>query len=194
MAEDWEVDSDHVRKTIEEELEKKGDPLLKRIALTTAVLAALAAVAALYAGDTANAALARKTEATRLQAEASDTWAYYQAKGLKGALQEVTRQVWLANGKPPPTTLAEAEAHYSAEQKELEQHARTLERQRDTKSQEAEQLLHRHHGFAYAVTLFQVSIALGAVAALTQTRMVWAGSLLVGGGGLVLFLHQLFHG
>ena len=47
-------------------------------------------------------------------------------------------------------------------------------------------LLHAHHGFANAVAIFQVSIALGAVAALTRSRIVWIGSLLLGVGGLVL--------
>ena len=191
MPENVEADTEHVRKTIEEEDERNGTPLLKRVALTTAILAALAAVASLYAGDTANEALALKTEVTRLQAEASDTWAYYQAKDLKAALQEVTRQVWLAAGKEPPATVTAAEDHYTSKRKTLDQQARALEQERSTKSQEAERLMRRHHGFAYAVTLFQVSIALGAVAALTRTRRVWACSLLVGGGGLVLFLNQL---
>jgi len=45
----------------------------------------------------------------------------------------------------------------------------------------------RHHSFAAAVALFQVSIALGAVAALTHYRMVWLGSLLVGLAGAAVF-------
>jgi hypothetical protein len=58
--------------------------LLKAIALSTALFAALAAVAP-YARSTVNEALVLKTEATRLQAEASDNLAAYQAKGIKGA-------------------------------------------------------------------------------------------------------------
>jgi hypothetical protein len=46
-------------------------------------------------------------------------------------------------------------------------------------------LLHAHHRFAVAVALFQVSIALGAVAALTRNKLVWRGSLAVGLAGLV---------
>ena len=42
-------------------------------------------------------------------------------------------------------------------------------------------------GFAHAVAVFQVAIALGAVAALTKSRPVWLGSLFLGAGGLVLF-------
>ena len=45
--------------------------------------------------------------------------------------------------------------------------------------------------FANAVALFQVSIALGAIAALTRNRMALLGSLLVGLAGSVLFAWNL---
>ena len=51
------------------------------------------------------------------------------------------------------------------------------EHQRDRKSAEADELLHQHHRFADSVALFQVAIALGAVAALTRMRLVWFGSM-----------------
>jgi hypothetical protein len=51
-------------------------------------------------------------------------------------------------------------------------------------------LLHRHHGFANAVALFQVAIALGAVTALTRSTPVYVGSLLLGAAGLALFVWQ----
>jgi uncharacterized protein DUF4337 len=191
MPENGETENEQVRKLVDEEFTRQGGTLLKRIALTTAILAALAAVASLKASGAANEALALKAGATHLQAQASDQWAYYQAKGLKAALAEVARQAWLANNKEPPAQLAESARHYTAEQVELEKQARALERERDTKTFEAEMLLHSHHGFAYAVTLFQVAIALGAVAALTQINAVWIGSLLVGLSGLVLFVDRL---
>ena len=37
------------------------------------------------------------------------------------------------------------------------------------------------------MALFQVAIALGAVAALTRMRWVWLASLLLGAAGLVMF-------
>ena len=63
--------------------------------------------------------------------------------------------------------------------------------ERDEKSREADHLLARHHGFANSVALFQVAIALGAVAALTGARAIWWGSVLTGLGGIVLFAQQL---
>ncbi len=186
MPEEPEVETEKLRDAILEELEKEGGRLLRTIALTTALLAAFAAVSALRAGATANEALVLKTEATRLQAEASDQWTYYQAKGLKAAVQEASAASWYAIGKEPPARYVEEQKRYKDEQAEIRKKAEEKEHERDEKSKEADHLLHRHHGFANAVALFQVSIALGAVAALTRNRLVWLGSLLVGAVGIVL--------
>ena len=74
MPEEPEVETERLHEAIHEELEREGGHLLRRIALTTALLAAVAAIASLRAGGTVNEALALKTDATRLQAEASDQW------------------------------------------------------------------------------------------------------------------------
>lgn len=187
MPEGPEIETEGLHETIHKELEHDGGRFLKAIALTTALFAALAAIAALRAGATVNHALVLKTQATRLQAEASDQWAYYQAKGIKSAVQEASRTSWLAIAKEPPAEYGDKQKRYSEEQKEIEKKARQLETKRDRKSEEADHLLHRHHGFANAVALFQVSIALGAVAALTRNRAVWVGSLALGAAATVLF-------
>jgi Domain of unknown function (DUF4337) len=187
MPEGPEVPTETLTEEIREKFEHEGGALLKRIALSTALFAALAAIAALKAGATVNEALVLKTEAARLQAEASDQWAYYQAKGIKAATAEAARTSWLAIAKEPPAEYGEKQKRYGEEQKEIEKKAREKEKERDEKSREADELLHHHHGYANAVALFQVSIALGAVAALTKNRPVWFGSLLLGAAATVLF-------
>jgi hypothetical protein len=191
MAEGPEVETDKLHETIEEEVEREGGSFLKRIALTTAIFAALAAIAALRAGATVNEAVLLKTESTRLQVEASDQWTYYQAKGIKAATAEAARTSWLAIAKDPPPEYAEKVERYGKEQAEIQNKARELEKQRDEKSAEADHLLHHHHRYANAVALFQVSIALGAVAALTKNRAVWFGSLLLGLAATVIFATTL---
>jgi hypothetical protein len=190
MPEDQEVETEKLHEAIKEEMEREGGAFLKRIALTTAVLAALAAVASLWAGSTVNEALVLKAEVTQLQAEISDEWAYYQAKGIKAAVQRTSESAWVAQGKTPPPDLEEKAKRYDEEQKEIETKAHEREKERDQRSHEAEILLHRHHSYANAVAFFQVSIALGAVAALTRQRPVWVGSIVVGLVGLV-FLTRL---
>lgn len=187
MPEGPEVETEKLHEAIKEELEHDGGGFLKRIALTTAILAAFAAIASLRAGATVNEALVLKTEATRLQAEASDQWAFYQAKGLKAAVQEASSTPWTAAGKEPPAKYLDDQKRYKEEQAEIRKKAEEKERERDEKSKEADHLLHRHHGFAATVAFFQISIALGAVAALTRNRLVWFGSIGVGLVGLFFF-------
>jgi len=193
MPEGPEVETERLHEAIHEELEKEGGALLRTIALTTALLAAAAALASLRAGATVNEALALKTEATRLQAEASDQWAFYQAKGIKAAVQEGIRQTWLAAGKPAPEETEAKVARYEKEQEAIGEKAREKEKERDAKEREADHLLHQHHRFALAVALFQVAIALGAVAALTRIKLVWAASVAVGLGGLASLALLLGH-
>jgi hypothetical protein len=192
MPEGPEFETEALHEAIKEELEREGGGFLKQISLTTAILAILAALASLQAGITVNTALVLKSDATRLQSEASDQWAYYQAKGIKAAVQEATLAPWLAMGKVPPASYQEKAKRYLEEQKEIQGKAREKERERDEKLKESDHLLHSHHGYAGAVVLFQVSIALGAVAALTRSRLVWFGSLLSGAAGAFFFAWTMF--
>ncbi len=194
MPEGPEIELEKLHETIKEELEHEGGgTFLKLISLSTAILAVFAAIASLQAGATVNIALVLKTEAAHLQAEASNQWAYYQAKGVKAAVQEASRTAWLAIGKVPPVTYEEKIHRYGEEQKEIQKVAIDKEKERDERLKESDHLLHRHHGFANSVALFQISIALGAVAALTRYRLVWYGSLLTGIVGVALFTWTLLH-
>src|SRR3989475_10118304 len=119
MPEGPEVPTETLTEEIREKFEHEGGALLKRIALSTALFAAFAAIAALRAGATVNEALVLKTEATRLQAEASDQWAYYQAKGIKAAVQEASSSAWQAAGKEPPANYLEEQTRYKEQQAEI---------------------------------------------------------------------------
>lgn len=193
MPEEIEVDTDRLRETIDAELERESGSLLRWISLTTALLAALAAIGSLRAGATVNEALLLKTESTRLQSEASDQWAYYQAKGIKGAVAQGASQAWQAAGKQPPPAIVAQAARYAQEQSDIQKHATALERERDARSHEADRLLEQHHHYAYAVALFQIAIALGAIAALTRIRLAWLASLAAGAIGIVALLLPSLH-
>ena len=184
MPEAPEVETEKLHEAIHDELEKEGGAFVRNIALTTALLAALAAIASLQAGATVNEALFLKTEATRLQAEASDQWAYYQAKGVKASVAEGAAAAFAAAGKEAPPAYEERRRRYVEEQDAIREKAAEKEKERDAKERESEHLLHRHHRYAAAVAFFQVSIALGAVAALTRVRPVWFGSMAIGAVGI----------
>jgi hypothetical protein len=93
--------------------------------------------------------------------------------------------------KAPPARLDDIVQRYTREQQDIKKDAEDKERARDEKTKEAERLLARHHGFANAVALFQIAIALGAVAALTRARGIWLVSIVAGAGAIALFAMQL---
>jgi hypothetical protein len=194
MPEEPEIETAELRERIHEEVERESGTFLRRIALTTALLAAFAALASLEAGDSVNEALVLKTEATRLQAEASDLWAHYQAKSIKAAVARASAASWEAAGREPPVELAAEVRQHADGEADLEHQALRREQERDERSREADVLLARHHRFAQAVALFQVAIALGAVAALTRLSLVWMGSLLLGIAGIALFALPFLRG
>ncbi len=186
MPEGPEIETEKLHEAVKEELEREGGGFLRSIALITAIFAVVAAIAALQAGGTVNEALMLRTDAARLQSEASDQWAFYQAKGVKAAVQEASRTSWLSLGKQPPAEYGENQKRYAEDQEEIQAKAQEKERERDEKIRESDHLLHRHHRFAQAVALLQVSIALAAVAALTRQRPIWWIALLAGLAGIVL--------
>ncbi len=192
MPEEIEFDTDKLRETIDREVERSDGKLLRLIALSTAIFAAVTAVVSLHAGSTVNEALVLKSEATQLQARASDQWAYYQAKGIKGAIASSAATAYAASGRPTPDSLRSVPARYSADQVGIQAEARKLEAERDAKSAEADALLAAHHHLAFAVALLQVAIALGAVAALTRQRIALGMSAVSGIAGIILALRTAF--
>ena len=137
------------------------------MALSTAILAVLAAIAGLLSGSHAN-------EAMMKQIESSDQWAFYQAKGIKAAVLDVKMSV---TGSMSDADREKA-AKYSEEQSEIQKEARA-------KEGEAKTNFHQHEVFARGVTLFQIAIAIAAISALTKRRRYWLVSLIIGATGCV---------
>lgn len=191
MPDEPEIGTDKLREVIANEVERESGDLLRIIALSTALFAALAAIVSLQAGSTVNEALMRKTEAAVLQAKASDAWSYYQARGIKATIARSALQPWITAGKRPPPALASDEDRNRQAQRDIKRRAESFEHARDEKSAEADKLLQEHHHFAESVALLQVGIALGAVAALTRKRAAWWTSLALGLAGTIMFAFAL---
>src|ERR1700736_5127573 len=110
---------------------KHRAPWLQWLALTTALFAVLAAIASLKSGQLANESLLSMNEATLKQAQASDAWSYYQAKGIK----EVTRQAEidiLTASRAPADAIAKVRAEadrYKSEQEDIKKEALRLEQE-----------------------------------------------------------------
>ena len=87
MEEEYEVASPHEHE-LEEAVEKKRDGMAQKIALMTAVLATIGALISYQSGSAQNEAMFLKNQSILKQAEASDQWAFYQAKSMKSHLDE----------------------------------------------------------------------------------------------------------
>jgi hypothetical protein len=72
-----------------------------------------------------------------------------------------------------------------SEQKEVRSQAEHEQAIVEHDNESSEHALHVHHQFAKSVTIFQVSIALGAIAALTRRKPMWWLSLAIGALGAV---------
>jgi len=175
--EEAEIPTDKIQEDLEHHAHATGDKWNSWIALSTAILAAFAAVAALLAGDHAN-------EAIIDQMRASDQWTYYQAKGIKAGVLNAKMELLKAAGQPPSGADAQKAAQYVEEQKKIQQIAQE-------KQKSSEDHLARHVILARGVTMFQIAIAIAAISALTKRRRFWIVSLGFGAIGLVFLAQEL---
>jgi hypothetical protein len=182
MPEEIEVPTEQLHETLHEEAhhahEKHGGEgppsWVSQVALSAAVLAVAAAIAALLAGHHANEAMLEQMKAT-------DQWALYQAKGIKGSLVENKIDVIVAIGKEPKEEDRKKVERYRDEQKEIEEKAKEEEHS-------SEEHMRRHSVLARGVTTFQVAIALAAISVLSRKKVLWFASLLLGAIGTLFFV------
>lgn len=161
---------------------------VRYLPLSTAMIAVFAAVASLLSGSNSNEAILAKSEAMLAQSQASDQWAYYQAKSVKATLSEGEAAI-VGDGKPALVEKFTADAkRYRGETEEIQKKATELENQVKEDNERSERRMERHHKFAFAVTLLQIAIALAAIAALTRRRSLWFISIAVSIAGAVMFV------
>ncbi len=155
-------------------------PLAVRVAVTAAILAMFASVAALEAEHAASQSLLRKNDAVLWQSRAADEWAYRQAKAIKLHLDE-------ALSRASAGDLEQRRAEIRAS----EERARADEAASEAATREATALFEQHHRFALATSLFQIAIVLATVAAVVEQPLLWGGGIAVGAVGVLLLLDVL---
>ena len=169
-----EVPTEHLHEHMEHHAKHSGERWTLGVALSSALLAALAAVASLQAGHHAN-------EAMISQIKASDTWSYYQSKSIKASQLKGKMDILAALEKPADEADKKKAEEYVSDLKNVQEEAKKLE-------EEAGHEMKTHQVFAKSVTLFQIAISIGAIAALTKRRRFWYVSLVCGVAGLVFFI------
>jgi len=161
--EEAEVPLEHLHEQVHHKAEHSGETWISWVALSTAILAVLAAIAGLLSGQHVN-------EAVMNQIEASDQWNYYQAKSIKASVLDAKMSL---AGAPNESDQSKRDRYESdAEHKEAA----------------AKSNFHKHEVFARGVTMFQIAIAIAAISALTKRRKFWIVSLLFGVVGCIFLV------
>jgi hypothetical protein len=167
----------------------KKEPWLNLLALTTVIFAVGATLATSKGGG-----FSTRTQLN--QAMASDEWAHYQAKGIKGNLYEVEamrlkRELELAPKTAVPVlqkSLADVEkkvAKYDGEKVDISKKATAFE--------EAKADAQKHGApFGLAVVFLQIAILLSTIAALLKKQPVYWAGLVVGVVGLIYFANGFY--
>lgn len=170
--------------------DEKKEPWLNWLALTTVLLAACATFATFKGGSFS-------TKSLLAQTQASDQWAFFQSKSLKGYLSEMERDMMrlqlglssasnaAATWQPRLDDLEKRIKRYEEERKKIEAEAHGLEKQRDANA------LHGR-AFGVAVIYLQLAILLSSVAALLKKKPVWLLGLALGAVGIVYFLNGFY--
>jgi hypothetical protein len=174
MEEEYEVPSPHEH-AVETAAEKEGAGLSQRIALMTAILATVGALVSYQSGAAQNEAMFLKNQSILKQAEASDQWAFYQAKSVKGHLDEATAAL-----ATDPTVKAHFQAEKAKEdtgKAEVQAEAQKLQAESRKLGEESEAKLRPHERLALALTFIQIAIALAAITVLTRRRWLLWGSV-----------------
>jgi len=158
------------------------------LAFTTVIFAALATLSTFKGGGFSSRGVV-------FQAQASDQWAYYQAKSTRESLyriqkENLTLQLGLLSGAATAeerskveAALAEATAKtekYETEKAAIEKIARDLEAKRDEAQLHGKPL-------GLAVIFLQIAIVLSSIGGLLKRREMWLLALPIGATGVVLF-------
>ena len=181
--EEQEIPIEQIRDKIDEEAEvaklEQREKWTLHTALSTACIAVLAAIAGLLSGHHVNEALIQ-------QIKASDQWNFYQAKSIKSEIANSTNKILSAfPGSKPEGENAATAARYEKEKEEIKKQAEEFQH-------ESEKQLGIHVTLSKAVTIFQIAIAIAAIAILTRKRELWYGSIILTLIGTIFLLMGIF--
>lgn len=170
--------------------EEKKEPWLSYLALTTVILAVCATLATFKGGG-------YSTRAVLSQSQASDQWAYYQAKSIKEYIYELQKEkleleIETLRGKASPKAIKGYEEKldayskkakkYEGEKSDIQKEAKKLEEIRDDAKRHSQ-------AFGVAVIFLQIAILLSSIAALMKKKVVWVLGLGVGVIGMIYFVN-----
>lgn len=170
--------------------EEKKEKWLNYLALTTVILAVCATLATFKGGG-------YSTRSVLAQTGASDQWAFFQSKSIKGYLYELQKdklelELKSVGPKTPKHVAEEYEKRigeyamkikkYDDEKAKIEKDAKKFEGIRDEAQKHSQ-------AFGMAVIFLQIAILLSSVAALMKKKPVWLLGVCIGAVGIVFFVN-----
>lgn len=181
MSEEYEVHGHHDHVV---EHAGEGEGLGRLVAMFTAILACIGAIISYQNSGSESLGLELKNEAILKKSEASDQWAYYQAKGIK---QVVVENAPAAAPADRERLAAEAK-RYAEEKAEIQREAKSLDEAAKAADAESARAFKPHHRLAQALALVQVGIALAALTVLTRQRWLLGLSGLSAAAGVLSWI------
>ena len=162
-----------------------GDnPFVVPVSVTISILAVLVAAVTLL-GHRAH------TEELLLQSQATDQWAYYQAKNIR--FHEVQSIADLLGALAPQNKekaemlrekYAKEVGQYDGDKEDISQKARELEKERDLVGRRADR-------FDGGEALLEIGLVICSITLLTKRRAFWFGGMLIGLAGVGLAITGL---
>ncbi len=172
--------------------EEKKEPWLNYLALTTVIFAVCATLSTLKGGG-------YSTRSVMSQAQASDQWAYFQSKSIKGYVYDLQKEKFemdlkAAKGSSRSLTAEyqqkiaaykEKIDRYEKEKEDIRKKAEALEKERDDAK------IHSA-AFGLAAMFLQIAILLSSIAALMKRKLFWFIGMAGGCLGLLYFFNGFF--
>ena len=175
--EEIEVPTEHLHETLHHEAHHSSEFWITAVALSTAVLAAFAAVTALLSGYHANKAVIERVQE-------SNKWSYYQSNSVKAAIIGGKIDTTKLLGKETLKKDQEKLDKYTKLKKDLLVVANKL-------GASAFEHFERHERLAQGVTMFQIAITIAAISVLTKLKSFWYLSLVTGAVGIGFLVYAL---
>ncbi len=188
-----ELRAEHVAQKEKEKRER----WTKYVSLTMVVIAVLAAIATLRGGGFSTRTLKEMNEATFNQTQASDQWAFYQAKAIKQNLYEIELDRLTAALPSDAAAIAKVKAKiekYDKDKADITALAKKFEDARDAARKIATSAAEHSKQMGLSITLFQVAISLGAMCLIVKKKPLWFAAMIFGAlaaGQMVYVLYLL---
>jgi Domain of unknown function (DUF4337) len=168
------IRSIHAERQAAKEKERR-EGWTRYVSLMVVVLAVATAFGSLKAGGFGSKVML-------YQAQASDSWAFYQAKSIKQRIAEMEAR--RSTGDQAASAAADVE-RYRTEEKDLQAKAEGLEAARDAVAKHGPPL-------GFAIALLQIGIALASICLITKRKQLWAVSGLLGAIGITYLIYGLY--